>query len=352
MDRMLAGDKELAAALEAVLNSGYRRRGVYSMSAPTSGGGWRFVDFRVFGPKAFAGIGRLTGPLATRTIPIWLHPRLPNEAIREKFEDELWAETQSLRDGLATWGLENIDRLAAVRKVDVPGGLPNRTREIWRPLLAIADTAGQAWGQRARAAAVALHASHPDELHYRVRLLVDIQAAFDTRNADRLHTTALIQQLATIEESPWSSRWWDSFNEVPKSDAAASLAKILRDYGIRPVEAFAVGTVRARGYKREQFEDAWLRYLPSPPAVAPVTPVSPDSTSQTNRHGQHGQHEGVNQTPQDTIAASTTPRLDPDRPPSGRDRNHLYAEARGHVNRQSAHSPAPIAAWRASLDTR
>jgi hypothetical protein len=262
MDRMRAGDKELAAALEQVLNEGYRRRGVYSMSAPSKDGGWDFVDFRVFGPKAFAGIGKLTGALATRTIPIWLHPRLPHETIRDKFEAELWAETRELRESLRLWALANIGSLSVMRNIGLPDGLANRTREIWRPLLAIADMAGDEWPAKARAAAVALHSSHPDELHYRLVLLADVRAVFEALTTDRVFTANLIRELCKIEESPWRGWWWDAHRNEPKPDATAGLAKILRDYGIRSAR-FRIATENMRGYRREDFEDAWSRYLPS-----------------------------------------------------------------------------------------
>jgi hypothetical protein len=275
MDRMRAGDKDVAAALEQILNGGYRGRGTYTMSVAGEGD-WTARDFRTFSPKAFAGIGRLSGALATRTIPIWMHPALPTESVREKFEEELWAETEELRESLGAWGLASIDPLRAMRVTDLPAGLHNRTREIWRPLLAIADLAGGEWPVLAREAAVALHTSHSDELDHRLKLLVDIRAVYEALRTDRIHTADLIAELATVEESPWRGWWWDVSGGAPKADAPAALAKNLRGYGIRP-EQFRTSGSNKKGYRREQFLDAWSRYLPPRTAETAETAETPRS---------------------------------------------------------------------------
>jgi len=280
MDRMRAGDKDVAAALEQVLNGGYRRRGLYTMSV-AEGGDWTDRDFRTFSPKAFAGIGKLKGALATRTIPIWMHPALRTETVREKFEEELWAETAQLRAELGGWGLANIECLRAVRVADLPEGLHNRTREIWRPLLAIADAAGGHWPTLAREAAVALHTSHTDELDYRLALLADIRAVYEALRTDRMHTAELIRELAKVEESPWRGWWWDDYGDAPKTGAASALAKNLRGYGVRP-EQVRIGTTSKKGYKREQFEDVWNRYLPAHTAETPKTPETSASHTETS----------------------------------------------------------------------
>jgi Protein of unknown function (DUF3631) len=91
-----------------------------------------------------------------------------------------------------------------------------------------------------------------------------------------------------------------------------ALAGILRDYGIRPSEAFTVDHVRARGYKRDQFDDTWLRYLPAHTAVPAVSPVASQSTGQAERHGQHDNH-GTMRRPHPSAATSQQPAEQPAR---------------------------------------
>ena len=88
-----------------------------------------------------------------------------------------------------------------------------------------------------------------------VRLLGDIREVYGRRKATRLSSAVLVADLATIEESPWGE--WNRGRPLTPH----ALAALLRRHGIRP------GTVRlddfqtAKGYKVEDFEDAWSRYL-------------------------------------------------------------------------------------------
>jgi hypothetical protein len=165
----------------------------------------------------------------------------------------------------------------------MPVELHNRTREIWRPLWVIADLAGGEWPARSRSAAVALHTAQSHELDHRVLLLADIRGIFEAAKADRMHTKDLLQDLVEIEEHPWRGWWMDSYAGTPKTDAAYRVAKILKEYGIEPeTNAFAVGSVRARGYAKAAFESAWKQYLPAVPPVPSVSSVQPEAHNQAD----------------------------------------------------------------------
>jgi hypothetical protein len=64
--------------------------------------------------------------------------------------------------------------------------------------------------------------------------------------------------LAGLEEAPWGE-WRDGrgFN-------ARALAGLLKPYGIRSRDV-RVGDKANKGYRRDQFEEAWDRYLPAHP---------------------------------------------------------------------------------------
>jgi len=158
---------------------------------------------RVFSPKAFAGIGRLPHSLATRTIPIPLRPKTPDERVRDKWEDVIWEETRPLQQDLVVWGTVNRETLRAMRDLDMPGELHNRTREIWRPLWAIADLAGGEWPARSRQAAIALYTGRSQDLDHRVLLLADIRDTFEAARSDRIHTKEILRALVEIEDHPW-----------------------------------------------------------------------------------------------------------------------------------------------------
>lgn len=260
--------KEYAEALRGILNAGYRRGGVASLCVPPS---WNVQDFSVFCAKVVAGIGRLPDTAASRSIPIELRRRAPGETVEDFFEEEAEAETAKMREQLASFGYQQASTLAASRP-EFPVGLRDRTVEIARPLLAIADHAGGDWPGRARRALTALlarEAREDDSLG--VRLLADIRRVLDEQRANRIKTAELLWALAGVEESPWGD-WFG------KTMSAQALSKLLKPFGIKTMPVRVEGET-VRGYKREQFEDAWARYLP-PPAVTDVTRVTDGAVSE------------------------------------------------------------------------
>ncbi|HEV2022316.1 MAG TPA: hypothetical protein VGQ94_07280, partial [Terriglobales bacterium] len=80
-DAAFKGEKEYAEALRGLLNAGHRRGGVASMSV-VQGANITYKDFKVFCPKALAGLGTLPDTVADRTIPV----RLKRKAAPEKVQ--------------------------------------------------------------------------------------------------------------------------------------------------------------------------------------------------------------------------------------------------------------------------
>jgi hypothetical protein len=89
----------------------------------------------------------------------------------------------------------------------MPPGVSDRAADVWAPLFAIADLAGDLWARRARDAAVALVAAGAeDETSWGIRLLRDILAVFDANAAaERIASQDLATRLAEIEEAPWGT---------------------------------------------------------------------------------------------------------------------------------------------------
>ncbi len=152
---------------------------------------------------------------------------------------------------------------------ELPDELGDRAADCWEPLVAIADRAGGEWPERARRAALELsgRAAGADDSK-RVRLLADIRAAFGERK--NLATKALIDELAEGEEAPWAT-WHKGQRISPRA-----LAGLLEPFGIRSTTV-RIGEGVAKGYRREDFEDAWTRYLPAHPPDLSVTALQPAS---------------------------------------------------------------------------
>jgi hypothetical protein len=166
------------------------------------------------------------------------------------------------------------DNEYALRTADPDvGELQNRVADNWRPLFALADLARGELPSQVRAAAAAAIAAHDDQ-SIRTQLLVDIKAAFDGKDTDRLSSEQLVEHLVSLDDRPWAE--WRG-RPLTKS----KLARLLTPFGILS------GTIRlgeghtAKGYYRHVFDDAFGRYLPSAPPIPPFQNVT---TSQAYSH--------------------------------------------------------------------
>jgi hypothetical protein len=142
-------------------------------------------------------------------------------------------------------------------------GLRNRPADNWRPLIAIADACGDAWGELAREAAVALSRQRPDE-DPGITLLSDIRDIFNRRRSDRLPSAIMVDELVGIEGGLWAEWRGIRDDRQPRRLSQGELAHLLAPFGIRPRSIWAAPrTKSAKGYTREQFEPAWGAYCPA-----------------------------------------------------------------------------------------
>jgi hypothetical protein len=249
-DAAFGGDKEYAEALRGVLNTGFRASGSYSRC---TGSNYEVRDFATFSAKAIAGIGRLPDTAESRSIPIRLKKKSPGESIERKRERTVIAEAEPLRDRISAWAA-TIDEPLAHFDLAQLEELPDRAMDIWEPLLGIARLAGDRWFGKATKAAVALSGRGvADDESFGVRLLADIEGIFEAQDAEHISSAAMIEALLEFEESLWAD-----WHGRPISKHA--LARLLKRYEIRP-RKLRIGELVANGYRREDFEDAWSRYL-------------------------------------------------------------------------------------------
>jgi hypothetical protein len=260
-DTAFGGDKDYAETLRGVLNSGFRASGFYSRCV---GSTHEVHDFPTFCAKAIAGIGRLPDTAESRSIPIRLKKKSPSERVERKRERVVIAETEPLRARINGWA-ETIDEPLARFELAALEELPDRAMDIWEPLLGIARLAGDQWFGRATKAAVALSGRGVvEDESLGVRLLADIKAVFVAKDAEHIFSAAMVEALLEFEESPWAD-----WHGRPISKHA--LARLLKRYDIRPRKV-RIGDLVANGYRREDFEDTWGRYLaPQPPTATGTT---------------------------------------------------------------------------------
>lgn len=230
-----------AEEMRGVLNGGYKR-GAFVLRAGSEG---QVVRYGTFAPVALAGLGTLPDTLMSRSIVMSLHRRRSDEPLSRFRRRDVQVEAQELAAGLADWA----GRVADNMKVPtLPPKLRDRAAEIWEPLIAVADQAGERWAASARVAAVAAVAGSPQADHRDTILLAAIKTVFDDSGESKIYTSDLLRKLK--EQDTLS---------LP-SLKANKLESILSRYGIRP-SPFRQGERTGRGYQRSDFEDAWARYL-------------------------------------------------------------------------------------------
>ena len=190
--------------LRGLLNAGYRRGALAQRM-----GGSRMSElqtFRVFCPKAFAGIGDcLPDTITDRAIALRLERKTREERVERFRRREVVPAAEELRDRLADWLEPQLEELRNGWP-SLPEELDDRAHDVWEPLFAIADLAGEAWPERARRVAVALSGkgAREDE-SLTARLLRDVHSVFDASEqfADAWHRVLGVTSVTSVtSQSP------------------------------------------------------------------------------------------------------------------------------------------------------
>jgi Protein of unknown function (DUF3631)/Toprim domain len=243
---------ELNEDLRALLNAGHQRgrpalRCVGPNQTPTK--------FPTFAMAALAGIGAMPDTITDRAVNISMRRRAPGEAVSQYRSRRDGPKLQQLRERLAAWAVGQLDELTKAVP-DMP--VEDRAADTWEPLIAVADAAGDHWPKTARAACVTLVGdaeSADEERSYGVRLLTDIRNIFAENCVSFLPSQQIVNALRAIDESPWNDF------DLTRS----KLSYRLREFDIRTKHNPA-GT--ARGYRVEDFWDAFARYTRKEPSEA------------------------------------------------------------------------------------
>jgi DNA polymerase I-like protein with 3'-5' exonuclease and polymerase domains len=252
------GEHSERAFLIGVLNEGFERGGVVARVEET-GGTREVVDYAVFGPKVFTGIGRLL-PATTldRCVAIRLERRLRSERIAKFRARSVQEQATGVRELLDGWAAAAADLVADRYDADLsfPIGTNERAEDIWEPLLAVAEAAGGEWPQRARQAVVALTRADDDRGDLAVVLLAGIRQVFaDGGWPAAIKSGELVKALNALEEAPWGGM------RDGKGLSTHRLARDLAAFGLEPErDQLDGGTVR--GWWLRSLEPVWARYLP------------------------------------------------------------------------------------------
>jgi hypothetical protein len=261
-DAQFNGDEEYSEALRGMLNAGFHRSGVASCCVG-QGANIAFKDFKVFGAKAVAGIGRLPATVESRSIPIVMKRRLKIEQVQRWRRRDCWTEATTLRERLTAAFADRFDTLREARP-PMPGTLSDRAADVLEPLFALAHLAGGEWPAAATEAAETLmsdtaRAARAADQNIALELLADIRQALDGQPADdAVFSKTLVDGLVAMEDRPWSA-----FGHSEKPITQAKMTRLLKRFDIQSAGRVTLSGTTARGFRRQVFDEAFSRYLGS-----------------------------------------------------------------------------------------
>lgn len=260
------GDEEL----RSLINAGHEVDG-HILRNEQENNEWRPVKKNAFAAIAMAGIGNiLPDTILTRSVVVKMRRRLPGEKVESYKRRDHKHIGIALGDELAAWA-DQVRDAAALGRPLLPDGIADRDADVWEPLIAVADLAGGQWPALARQAAMEAvqSAKANDKPPLDIRLLADIRPCIG--NKIGIPTVDLLKMLLADEEAPWGDLGYH------RKLNARILAEMLDEYGIKskPYRYNGPEKTMLRGYMRDDFKEAWARYLPAPSgAVTDVTAVT------------------------------------------------------------------------------
>jgi hypothetical protein len=244
------------------------------MMTESVGRGFEVKQYNAYSPKLIAGIKSIPETVSDRSIQIKMKRKLKSEK-REKFRRRTFNQESEVpsrvRSQLALWAETSTCHEVLVDDL-MPDEIDDRFEDMWEPLFQIAQDVSPEWVERTKRACLALSSGRDLDSNDGVALLRDIKAVFDKyRQVNVFQSEGLVELLKDVPESQWFEEQLDS----------KKLSKILKEFlesvdsqgrvvGLVPLEGrswhFSNGnnppsnSRRIRGYRVEQFADAFARY--------------------------------------------------------------------------------------------
>lgn len=196
-------------------------------------------------------IGDLPDTMKDRAIPVRMRRKIAGEIVAPMtldFDDD----NLDVRRKCRRWCEDNS--FIGVNP-DSPDVGNDRASDNWKPLLAIADRAGDHWPQSARNAMANLESDGiNDAASIGQKLLTDIKSIFDTRQCEKISSELLVSVLVGMPEQPWCE--WRRGRPMTQN----SLARLLKPYGISSTQ-IRFPDSNKKGYYRSAFDDSFKSYV-------------------------------------------------------------------------------------------
>lgn len=240
------GSSSAHTELRSILNAGYRK----GATVPRCVGNQDIKLFKTFAPVALAGLGVLPETIMSRSIVIRMKRAAPNQHVKPFRLRFAAGELGNIKSRLAAWSMAFGPQLELAFP-EMP--VKDRAADVWEPLFAIADLAGEKWRKAVDRSCRKLTADESRQAPSAGQaLLRDIRDIFHVKGAKTLLTRDILAELYVSEgDVNWSESTF----------GPQAIAKVLREYDVQPVQ-IRQGSNVGRGYRFADFGDAWSRYVP------------------------------------------------------------------------------------------
>jgi Protein of unknown function (DUF3631) len=269
-DTFLEGKPDLAG----ILNKGFEQGGMV-LRVETVGDRFVEVGYRVYGPKALAGIAlerHLPDATLSRGIQIPMRKRIKGEAV-ERLRCSDPNMFSRLRSQINQFVHDYEEQLSQGYS-DMPEELDDRAQDCWEPLFTIASCIGTEALSMARAAALATNANNRDVQSVSNSLLACVREVLMGYEGKYIPTADLVEKLTNDADMGWNI-YNKGFPITPRQ-----LSNNLKPYGIEPKTVRISDKYTPKGYELYDFKDAFERYL-KPVEINDVINEIPAASSST-----------------------------------------------------------------------
>jgi putative DNA primase/helicase len=208
----------------------------------------------VYCPKVVSGIGTFPPTITDRAICISMQRRKKTDSIEKFFIRAVTPEAAALKKRAVGFACENCEEIEVAYEQVALDFLGDRDADSWSPLFAILAVADPARLPELQDCAEHLTAEKTDiatDDSVHLRLLADMRDVWP-ESEPYLFSKDLTARLRDIEDGSWGEREIDLTQR--------KLARMLRGFKLRS-STVRIGDNTAKGYSREEFEEASIPYL-------------------------------------------------------------------------------------------
>jgi hypothetical protein len=234
------------------------------------------TEYKAHCPKIIASIGPPNPTLADRCLPIYMEKPLPGDERLRPLARDFAPAGAAIKAKLEAWTKHTNDALITLYEdgdvIDIPNA---RMAELLMPLQAVALFEDRHLDLLTK---YALSLDERDREEATHSILTSIREAFDDNDSyiDPIIFMPTTDLLVRLNKNEIWRRY--NFGQPLGAETLAKLLSGYRDNLGKPIKAVKKrDKTQVRGYYREQFVDAWARYLPPAPVGPPTSPTLPIS---------------------------------------------------------------------------